>query len=738
MLSLAFALLCGGCTDNVTPETAERGIKLTVSVPGAGEKTGITTKADTIDGEDDFNENVLNSVYYFFYKLNVTDQKPEISGYFTDLKLNEVGATKTWTIPASANTITNKLFPAGSRECSLFVVANPPASLVSLLEGTPTLSELRNASFSTNLLAEQSSFVMVYDGTAELTSRTDVNAVTGDAKLRRLANKFTIKANVANSYTDTATNYVWEPRLEGLRVEFYNAMGKTNLGADFDALKSNPGVTDDDYFDVTPGIGFGDAVANGTDHMIATSESSFYSYTMKWDFTDKYEPFILIELPWQNMSSGTHPIQSCFYKMMLSDKSIATNGWYNITIDLSVLGSFYKTAPTQQYLYEDYLVLDWNNAFEATINNVDAEIKEARYLVTNQTSYTVNNQSRLSIPFSSSHECDFEVISATKANYTTLGHVPDNYTTAAANWFSFNGSVLEFNHTLNNTLGSTMDITPYEIDVKIYHKGAEQYNETIHITQYPAVFITQQINSDPEAGNRTNNSATNVKGYTYVNNNQERDGNYAGIYGTYRDGTVNNPNMTIITVSQFEPGMTYILGDPRSTTVDNNLGSADNTWSVEAPGGSATGTERRLTNYYPTRTGITDTAYIAPKLRIVSSYSRHGSGSSISYDNARKRCASWQEDGYPAGRWRLPTKSEVRYITTLSSLGIIPPIFYTNQYYWYATGRVRGSIFSDGTTGYNTNAYTRCVYDEWYWDAIDKAAGNDHSAKTFYWGDQPR
>ena len=396
ILSAAFTLLCAGCAENVTPEKAEQGIKLTVSVPGAGDRTGIATKADTVNGIDTLNENILNSVYYFFYKLNETDQAPEISGYFTDLNLNGAGATKTWTIPASANTIANKLFPAGSRECNLFVVANPPASLVSLLEGTPTLSELRSASFSTDLMAKQSSFVMVYDGTAELTSRTDVNAVTGDAKLRRLANKFTIKANVANSYLDTTTNFVWEPRLEGLRVEFYNAMGKTNLGADFDTLKISPGVADEDYFDMTPSIAFGTPEANGENYKIATSKSSFYSYPMKWDFADKHEPYILIELPWQNMSSSTHPIQSCYYKMMLSDKSISTNGWYNITIDLSVLGSFYKTAPTQQYLYEDYIVLDWRNAFEETINNVDAEIKEARYLVSNQNSYIINNQTNLS------------------------------------------------------------------------------------------------------------------------------------------------------------------------------------------------------------------------------------------------------------------------------------------------------------------------------------------------------
>ena len=39
------------------------------------------------------------------------------------------------------------------------------------------------------------------------------------------------------------------------------------------------------------------------------------------------------------------------------------------------------------------------------------------------------------------------------------------------------------------------------------------------------------------------------------------------------------------------------------------------------------------------------------------------------------RCAGYQEAGYPAGRWRVPTMAEINYIVQLSGWGVIPSLF---------------------------------------------------------------
>ena len=140
--------------------------------------------------------------------------------------------------------------------------------------------------------------------------------------------------------------------------------------------------------------------------------------------------------------------------------------------------------------------------------------------------------------------------------------------------------------------------------------------------------------------------------------------------------------------------------------------------------------------------------FIAPVFRIASSY---GKTVVLTKEEARRRCASYQEAGRPAGRWRLPTKAEVKFIATLSAEGKIPILFGSTVsttalgYYWTATGGlvVSGSgIVDDNSTGYqNTGAFAvRCVYDEWYWNRLDKKLGYklDPQQTEFIWGDMPK
>lgn len=152
-----------------------------------------------------------------------------------------------------------------------------------------------------------------------------------------------------------------------------------------------------------------------------------------------------------------------------------------------------------------------------------------------------------------------------------------------------------------------------------------------------------------------------------------------------------------------------------------------------------------LTYYHPTDVTNRTKKMLAPEFMIASSY---GVTRPLSVDGGRKRCASYQEDGYPAGRWRVPTAAEVEYSVQLSAWGIIPILFGSepNQTvgnasstdYWSANGIVtvtytrqnggslKGEVSFDSTA--NTS-YIRCVYDTWYW--------TDKCEKTvFTWGDR--
>ena len=104
----------------------------------------------------------------------------------------------------------------------------------------------------------------------------------------------------------------------------------------------------------------------------------------------------------------------------------------------------------------------------------------------------------------------------------------------------------------------------------------------------------------------------------------------------------------------------------------------------------------------------------------------------MDYEDAEKRCAAYQEDGYPAGRWRVPTRAEVKYIIQLSGWGIIPVLFNNGSDYWSAHGVVENNYgtFSDVNTD---EAYVRCVYDTWYW-----GTGQLVDKDKFVYGDKQR
>jgi hypothetical protein len=114
----------------------------------------------------------------------------------------------------------------------------------------------------------------------------------------------------------------------------------------------------------------------------------------------------------------------------------------------------------------------------------------------------------------------------------------------------------------------------------------------------------------------------------------------------------------------------------------------------------------------------------------------------VSHTNAINRAATYQEDGYPAGRWRVPTMAEVKFIIKLSGDGKIPTLFSNGNAYWCAngtvtpnTGGIKETIGIDGTNS------VRCVYDDWYWEHSKwprMASRGDHPNKynQFTWGDE--
>jgi hypothetical protein len=198
----------------------------------------------------------------------------------------------------------------------------------------------------------------------------------------------------------------------------------------------------------------------------------------------------------------------------------------------------------------------------------------------------------------------------------------------------------------------------------------------------------------------------------------------------------------------------YVIGDPRA----KGDFIADDTHKTDSYDiGTANSPVKRLYDYYVK--GETTSGYGSRYRRYVKSWgdaakdikigafsksyddviaplfklcSAQGAGSAgMTFEVAQKRCATYQEAGYPAGRWRLPTLAEIAFIINKQQKDMIATMFDEDskdeggKAYWYSSGGCVGAFKSSKNGAYgrywedyykdNKGVFTRCVYDLWYW-----------------------
>lgn len=155
------------------------------------------------------------------------------------------------------------------------------------------------------------------------------------------------------------------------------------------------------------------------------------------------------------------------------------------------------------------------------------------------------------------------------------------------------------------------------------------------------------------------------------------------------------------------------------------------------------GEDRDLTWYYPADESTRTEQMLAPAVRVASKFGGVEYYDGITKQSAEFKCATYQEDGYPAGRWRLPTFAEIEFMFTLNANDTFIPLFSSGSSYWSAHGSV--TVSKNSTTGKITvslnrskdYALARCVYDAWYWDPYNDRLTPDQR-NDYYLGDMPR
>lgn len=776
-------------------------------------------------------ENAITSLEYFFFKgedaskpaLRKRVTNPSFTNNVYSIKFTADGKA------ADFNNVTlNDLFTADGKS-EFFVVTNAPEI------GDKSLTQIKQTAAEVTFANKKGDGYDVYDNSVlnpfVMTGaiKLQLGDLTQDVELKRLAAKMTFDVNVAKVITKSKTvdgaqvTETWRPILAGNNARIYPSdvafsavLGGTAVAEPTSIANYNP-----HYFRVgsdpiagNPQTGYPNLTPSGNNWVLPTSPA-FYTYPRTWKAGEKTEPNIKLIIPWmmERKDANGNVIYSTqkelYYKVMLTDLEFVSNGWYNYTIDVDVLGN--EADDPVVIIPAAYVVEDWNTVF---IDLINSQMTDAMYLSVDKKEVTFYTAASPNVNITASDAVTPYIVSITQKNLLTgqsdyvlveddaagddIGRYNTTLDNIQTNWVKLAGSggsyTLEIEHALNNDITSdSFDATEYTFVVKLLLEGdtAEKYAKTVTFTQIPQIYVKEDPNRGLNSGttNVANggvylNSYTigddfidgtitrlpyTIQGSTYYYDFEEpipRYNNYlGGVHGL--NGNNKNPNMYVLTISISDK---YNIGDPRGNVSipsftypeATSLAVSGNQWTGYYISGinytnrsgawvNTAWTEdgnHSLTYYHPTSSDNTANM-IAPKIRVASSYGVCTTG--ISESNAIARCAAYQEDGIPAGRWRLPTMAEVQFISTLSAKGRIPYLFGSSDakgaavdddsYYWTANGLIHVNNGSNppvaeaytGTTNPGGEA-VRCVYDEWFWG--DAMTERPVPYNQFTWGDE--
>ncbi len=471
-----------------------------------------------------------------------------------------------------------------------------------------------------------------------------------------------------------------------------------------------------------------------------TKHVPFYSYPNPLTTTDRKDSYLILCVPWNmKTDAGTEPV-NYYYRVPITGSEdtpalLERNKYYKVNVSVSVLGSMNPREAVT--LDADFIIYDWFDM------DISADMNNYKYLVLEEYTSVMNNTNELRMPYVSSSALTMGKTQITKVTYPnynadTQGSHTSTVTLDTPEEIQSKGFLLKWNddELIFTHPVTTEDYVPYTITVKVWNE--QELDATWEITQYPAIYIVGDYNPNGDENRFVyGRSEETVNSDWYTDPIEDDDGNDLGGVNNPNSSSASNANLNQYTIyiTSFDiEGSEYAIGDPRSSSV-NNL-------SFLSKKSDSKG--KKLTHYYPTRQTEVDNV-IAPAFKIASSW---GVTYDISYTEAQRRCASYQENGYPAGRWRVPTEAEIEYIVSLSNRGVIPALF--NGQYFASSGRYYDNGYREGGWGgsyidpsaigfhdSNGNDYAvRCVYDVWYW-GNEKMSEKGGSDTQFVWGDEP-
>lgn len=702
----------------------------------------------TESGDDNYNENTIETIDWFFFS--------DAAGQ-TIIKEGRLGTTGTALSQATLSFDTSVAeYAVLKKKFFAYFLINYPGSVAH--NGSLKLSDILALPITATNFEASPMPVFVMDsyekaeGLIEMMPASNNEQRIQTVSLTRVAAKMVLNINVKKSVAGTGDE-VWSPEIytsennPQLQAYFVNALITTTVAATPAERDEEFSAANNKFNDKAKYLTYSTLhpwVKNGeTTDVVKISTTPFYTYPQAFARSDNGEPYFKIFLPWTSTKKGTN---NFYYKVLVPGlDQLERNRFYHVDLNLDVIG-----GTTDDYVLatSQYLVAEWFSPGEMG----QTGISSARFLDVPQDEYKFYNKDEMTVPVTSSHPIKATVTSVSYydfRNKTTINITGNTNINNYCSIVSSGKNSFTITHQLERAIAEAdFDCSPITFQVTIVHEdGLQQSPETVTVIQYPPIYIEQETsngyafvnyftsgyNTYGSAGNdcRNNNTSSSIRGI----------GSLPSRSSINDSGGNTNPRQYTVFVSVLPEGSDYVIGDPRGPKGGvSNLGTSISN------------------NYRPTSDDTQN--IIAPAFKMASSY---GKTSDLIFDRAEERCAAYQENGYPAGRWRVPTVAEIEFVVSLSEYNHIPQLYNTGHASNYSTFRdyrifdtywaggmyaFAGNVYKtesgastaesltssnlyyspvyrksvNGTTFYYTSA-VRCVYDVWYWG--DKPLDNN-------------
>ena len=788
-----------GCGREDLPKTGipDHCIEITLG----GLHPALTAKASS-RGADAYNENLVESVDCFFYTNGGTGSNAVFTALGRGADAVAEGDSTVYKVKvffSDADAL--RMFGnKNSGTCELFVICNAPLSYDMAHSSVAELKELvvENDFTAQNI---QRSFVMSADeiATVTLTTVGEDRSASGRIKVSRAAAKIQFFLLIPDEFEDES-HQMWEPVLDaGIGISLSNAVKKGKVDGDYTVQAADyvnygsRAITE---------LAEGDRIAGHEQYKYthvpfysypcAWSDLSDYATTIVFRIPWRIVGETNYQWKKYQLSPNISTLdlkRNQYYRTFVNVQSLGGADKESLVI-----------VPDCDYEIIPWMNESTSGGGQGV---VPGELITYKYLVMDHPEQVINNEETVyftyvsSSPIASVQITTIQYYVNTNANPLQTQNVNRTITADSQTISTNAGNItvdksnpgyVKFYRSLDNVYSS--------VTINAVITNEDGCTQNVQVVQNPSI----QLIRETGAGNVFVNgwfarltsvppgTGWNSNNYRYTDNTQNASGTFyhngrntlwstsynrmtagtttinghtCGTYGIVL-GAVNNLNNTIdrhfyttlITVSSFnssndyytanDEDIHYRIGDPRVPSSDVYNGA--NAWTNESnfyayvyhnnsPTEVAGSWEEPGSILIATQVAE-DQSIIAPRLLVSSALNAN---ESLTFPNIVKRGATYQEAGYPAGRWRLPTEAEIAFIVARQKEGVIPVLYATNTDYWAGSGRLveipaaaNAAITFSNPASASTVSSCRYVYDLWYWGEDPSTTNQYHPNGHLY------